>query len=162
MFSNAVHLSEHTAGLYSCRMPDGKDIERAEALRAAVGRFVRRGRQGDTMPAGQAAALGHLERDGTLSIAELAAREGVRHQSMARTVGLLAEKGLVAVSSDPADQRRVSVGVTAPGRAALQEQRERRTAWIVEAVSALPPHDAAVLNRVPALLDALSVNNATH
>ncbi|WP_370152289.1 MarR family winged helix-turn-helix transcriptional regulator [Streptacidiphilus sp. EB129] len=128
----------------------------AELLRAAVGEFVRWARTGDVMPAGQAAVLGHLARAGALSITDLAAREGVRHQSMARTVGLLAEQGLVLLEADAIDRRRVLVHVTDEGLARLGDERRHRTAGIAAAIrTELNDEERALCRRIPGILDRL-------
>ncbi|MEV0357902.1 MarR family transcriptional regulator [Nocardia sp. NPDC050697] len=128
----------------------------AEQLRLAVGRFVRRVRSADTMPAGQAAVLGHLRRDGPLAIVALAEREGVRHQTMARTVKLLTDQGLVEVGPDPVDRRRVVVTLSAAGSARLDDEQANRADWIAQAVQAqLTAQERAVLRRFPAVLEKL-------
>ena len=129
------------------------ELAQAEALRAAVGAFVRQVRSRDTMPAGQAAVLGHLAREGDLSITALAEREGVRHQSMARTVGLLAEHGLVAVVVDERDRRRVSVQLQPDGADRLDRERLQRARAIAQAAAAsLTPEESAIAARIPDVL----------
>ncbi|MGW4368951.1 MarR family winged helix-turn-helix transcriptional regulator [Nocardia takedensis] len=128
----------------------------AERLRLVVGRFVRCVRSVDTMPAGQAAVLGHLRRDGPLAIVALADREGVRHQSMARTVRLLADQALVDLRPDPADKRRVLVALSEDGSARLDDERTSRADWIARAArSELTDRERAVLKRFPAVLEKL-------
>ena len=132
------------------------DVTLAEDLRTAVGDFVRRMRAADAMPPGQAAVLGHLDRSGPLPITELARREHVRHQSMTRTVGLLAEQGLIALAADEADRRRVLATITAPGADRLRTERERRTAGIARAIREdLDPAEREILARIPAILQKL-------
>lgn len=132
------------------------DLNEAERLRAAIGDFVRYARRHDTMPVGQATVLGQLEREGDLSIAGLARRADVKHQSMTRTVNLLFEQGLVVIGADVKDQRRVRVTLTDDGRAALNTQRRHRASWIARATQSLPARDREALRRVPALLNALA------
>ncbi len=132
-------------------------LDDAERLRVAVGDFVRRARAEDSMPAGQAAVLGHLDRTGPVSITDLAARAGVRHQSMARTVALLHAGGLVTVDSDPHDHRRVRVELTAAGRTRLDADRSRRAGWIAAAAhDHLDADERAVYRQIPAVLAKLS------
>lgn len=141
-------------------MPRPKDdatLLEAEALRLSAGRFVRHVRGSvEQMPAGQSAVLGHLDREGRLAITDLADRERVRHQSMARTVKLLAEQGLVDLAPDEVDRRRVLVGITAQGRTGLEHQRHDRSSVIAAAIRALPADQRALLRQVPSLLDALT------
>ncbi|WP_370067033.1 MarR family winged helix-turn-helix transcriptional regulator [Streptacidiphilus sp. MAP5-3] len=135
---------------------DGQAEAEAELLRVSVGEFVRWARAGDVMPGGQAAVLGHLARVGALSITDLAARESVRHQSMARTVGLLTDQGLVQVETDPLDRRRVLVQITGEGLARLGDERRHRAAGIAAAMQAtLDDEERALCRRIPGLLDKL-------
>ncbi|HEV2634175.1 MAG TPA: MarR family transcriptional regulator [Actinocrinis sp.] len=136
----------------------GKAQDQAEELRAAIGRFVRQVRHEDGLPGGQAAALGHLSRDGALAITDLADRERVRHQSMARTVRLLADQALVEVAADERDRRRVVVGITALGESVLGADRTKRSARIADAlIDRLSPAERALLAQMPALLDKLTM-----
>ncbi|MBB2899353.1 DNA-binding MarR family transcriptional regulator [Kineococcus radiotolerans] len=129
------------------------DLAHAEALRTAVGTFVRQVRSRDTMPLGQAAVLGHLARAGNLPITALAELEGVRHQSMARTVALLVEQGLVATSVDERDRRRVSVGLLGEGARRLGEERWQRANAIATATAtALTAEERALAERIPEIL----------
>ena len=127
----------------------------AEELRAAVGEFVRHVRAHDTMPPGQAAVLGHLARAGALSIAELARREHVRHQSMTRTVTLLADQGLVSLGPAETDRRQVVVTIAAEGVRRLDAEREHRAAVITAALEKLNGEERAVVARIPAVLRKL-------
>ena len=143
------------------------DVEQAaieaELLRAAVGEFVRWARTGDVMPAGQAAVLGHLARVGALSITELAARERVRHQSMARTVGLLEDQGLVLVEADALDRRRVLVRITAAGSTRLAAERRHRAAGISAALrSELDDGEREICRQIPGILDKLRGHQPDH
>jgi len=147
-----------TAALYIGQVEEDEQAEvDAEVLRAAVGEFVRWARTGDVMPAGQAAVLGHLARGGALSITDLAARESVRHQSMARTVGLLADQGLLLVEADATDRRRVLVQITEEGLARLGDARRHRAAGIARAMQTqLDDEERAMCRRIPGILDKLA------
>ncbi|MFI5843240.1 MarR family winged helix-turn-helix transcriptional regulator [Catenuloplanes sp. NPDC051500] len=132
------------------------DLELAEALRAAVGDLVRRIKPLEAMPAGQLAALGYLGREGALSIADLARRESVRHQSMTRTIGLLAEQGLVTLSPDGLDRRQVVVVITEAGATRLAEARHTRAAAVATALRGLTPEERAIAERIPEILRKLT------
>ncbi|WP_405163440.1 MarR family transcriptional regulator [Nocardia sp. NBC_01499] len=132
----------------------------AEQLRVVVGKFVRSVRTVDTMPAGQAAVLGQLRREGPQAIVALADRERVRHQTMARTVKLLAAKGLVDVAADISDKRRVIVTLSAEGSARLDDERTSRAAWIAQAArSELTDQERTMLKHLPAVLEKLIVGD---
>jgi DNA-binding MarR family transcriptional regulator len=129
------------------------ELVAAEALRTAVGAFVRQVRRRDAMPVGQAAVLGYLARSGDLSITALAELEGVRHQSMARTVSLLAEQGLVATAVDERDRRRISVHLLDRGARRLGEERLQRASVIATAAAAaLTPEERLLAERIPEIL----------
>ncbi|MGK5682531.1 MarR family transcriptional regulator [Actinoplanes sp. URMC 104] len=132
------------------------DLDLAEELRAAIGDFVRRARVHGEMPPGQAAVLGHLARSGPLSIADLARLEQVRHQSMARTVGLLADQALVALGRHDADRRQVMLTLTAAGDDALAAARRARAAGIARAIREdLDDAEREIVRRIPEVLRKL-------
>jgi DNA-binding MarR family transcriptional regulator len=132
------------------------DLDLAEELRAAIGDFVRRVRVHDEMPPGQAAVLGHLARSGPLSIADLARLEQVKHQSMARTVGLLADQALVSLGRHDADRRQVMLTLTASGGDALASARRARAAGMARAIREdLDDAEREILRRIPEVLRKL-------
>ena len=132
------------------------DLDLADGLRAAVGDFVRRVRARDTMPPGQAAVLGHLDRSGPLSIAELARLEQVKHQSMTRTVNLLKDQGLVELGAHPDDRRRVVLTITGDGMRTLERERHSRSAGIARAVrDDLDDEEREIVRRIPEVLRKL-------
>jgi DNA-binding MarR family transcriptional regulator len=106
----------------------------ATELRVVIGRLVRRLRADNTFPLSQAVVLSRLEREGPLSVSELAAVERVRPQSMAQTVADLETDGLVERRPDPADRRRAPVQLTAAGLRALHATRERREGWLAQVI----------------------------
>jgi DNA-binding MarR family transcriptional regulator len=113
---------------------DVDPVQLAEDLRAAVGTLVRSARQVDRLPAGEAAALGVLDRDGPCTTAQLAHRRRVRHQSMAKIVRRLAEAGLVERFPHNTDGRMVLLRITPVGRRILDDERAHRTDWLASAI----------------------------
>ncbi|MBO1417835.1 MarR family winged helix-turn-helix transcriptional regulator, partial [Streptomyces sp. FH025] len=115
-------------------------------------------RDGDDLPPNQAAVLGLLVRDArSYTVAELADLRRVRHQSMARTVALMTEAGLVAQQPHPTDGRKQLIAATEAGRAALLDQRARREHHIATAIeSRLSPAEQDQLRSAVALLGRLS------
>ena len=130
--------------------------EDADALRQAVGDFVRVGRSHDLVPRPQSIVLGYLDREGGLSIAELAERAGVRHQTMRVTVAALAEAGAVDIARSATDGRKVLCSLSEEGRAMLDRDREARSVWILEGVRRLSSEQQALARQIPAILRALS------
>ncbi|MGW3075934.1 MarR family winged helix-turn-helix transcriptional regulator [Kitasatospora sp. NPDC001132] len=145
MSSEAPHPHPH---------PHPDTLELAADLRAALGGLVRSLRDGDELPQNQAGVLGLLVRDGrTCTVAELAALQRVRHQSMTRTVALMTEAGLVTQQPHPTDGRKLLVTATEAGRSALFDQRARREHRIATAIEArLTPEEQ---HRLRAAVDLL-------
>ncbi|KJY35095.1 MarR family transcriptional regulator [Streptomyces sp. NRRL S-495] len=137
--------------------PHPETLELAADLRSAIGELVRALRPGDTLPQNQAGVLGLLVReDSACTVAELADRQRVRHQSMARTVALLTEAGLVTQQPHTTDRRKLLVSATEAGRTALYEQRARREARIASAIEArLTSDERETLRTAVALLRRL-------
>jgi DNA-binding MarR family transcriptional regulator len=106
----------------------------ASELRLVLGQLVRRLRAEHRFPISQGTVLGRLDREGPQSVSDLAARERVRHQSMAHTVGDLESDGFVGRRPDPTDGRRALVALTAEGRSALAADRRHREGWLAGAL----------------------------
>ncbi|MGW7264434.1 MarR family winged helix-turn-helix transcriptional regulator [Streptomyces sp. NPDC054842] len=106
----------------------------AEELRHTIGELVRAVRTVDTMPSGEAAALGHLDRSGPQTTAELAHHRRVTHQSAAKTVKELLADGFVRTEPHPTDKRKLLVHLTDAGRTRLQAEREQRSGRLGTAI----------------------------
>ncbi|MEU2876781.1 MarR family transcriptional regulator [Streptomyces sp. NPDC007070] len=109
----------------------------AHEVRVVYSRLRRRLREtydrGDLTPS-QTSVLSRLDKDGEASVSDLAAAEGVRHQSVASIVGVLAERGLVARRPDPEDGRRQLVFVTDSGHTFLEDRRRAGEGWLARAL----------------------------
>lgn len=111
------------------------DVETvAHELWSAVGPLLRRLIAEKSMPFGQVSVLGRLEREGPLTTSDLAARERVRPQSMAQTVGELEQAGLLTRGPDPDDRRKVRLHLSAVGVQTLARERRASQQWLVQAV----------------------------
>ncbi|MFD5818590.1 MarR family winged helix-turn-helix transcriptional regulator [Streptomyces sp. NPDC127038] len=110
------------------------DDRLAEELRLAVGQLVRAVRPADTMPPGEAAVLGYLDRGGPLTTADIAHQRGVSHQSVAKAVKELLGQGLVLAEAHPSDGRKLLLHLTPAGRSRLTEERRRRENWLGAAI----------------------------
>jgi DNA-binding MarR family transcriptional regulator len=107
----------------------------ASDLRVVIGQLVRRLRaERRGLPLAQVIVLGRLDRTGPAGVSDLAAEERVRPQSMAATVAALADAGFVSRTPDPADGRRVLIGLTPAGADALAADRRRREDWLSDAI----------------------------
>ncbi|WP_349260127.1 MarR family winged helix-turn-helix transcriptional regulator [Actinocrinis sp.] len=115
-------------------MGDGDPSALAAELRLVIGQLVRRARVQDEEPFAQRATLGYLDRDGPMTTSDLAHAQHVRPQSMARTVGQLADEGLVTFEAHPTDRRKTLVVITEAGREAVNSGRVRRAGWLHQAI----------------------------
>ncbi|MFI0896676.1 MarR family winged helix-turn-helix transcriptional regulator [Streptomyces sp. NPDC020983] len=135
------------------------DEQLGEELRLTVGRLVRTVRAADTMPPGEAAVLGHLDRDGPLTTADIAQRRGVSHQAAARAVRDLAGRGLVRTEAHPHDGRKLLLHLTPAGSERLAEERRRRADWLGTAITqALTPAERSALAGALPLLARLDAH----
>ena len=128
----------------------------ASELRVVLGQLFRRLRAEHRFPLHHGAVLGRLDREGSVSVSDLASAERVRPQSMAQTVGELESQGLVERRPDPDDRRRALVELTADGRETLEDDRRRRVGWLVSAIQELPPEDQKVLERATSIIGRLA------
>jgi DNA-binding MarR family transcriptional regulator len=106
----------------------------ASELRVVVGQLVRRLRSEVRLSLSQAAVMGRLDREGPLSISELAVAERVRPQSMAQTIHDLEEQGHVVRRPDPEDRRRALIQLTDTGLQAVEADRRKRDGWLADVI----------------------------
>jgi len=129
----------------------------AEDLRHAIGELVRAARTVDTMPAGEAAILGYLDRDGPLTTAELAQRRGVTHQSATKSVKQLLADDLARAEPHATDGRKLLLHITDLGRDRLTRERTQRADWLDEAIrDTLSPAEQRRLQECIPLLTRLT------
>jgi DNA-binding MarR family transcriptional regulator len=101
--------------------------------------------------------LGHLHRRGPLTPGELAAAERVQPQTLTRTLGRLTAAGLITRQPDRRDGRRSLLGLTEPGRRALQAEMQQRDDWLATAMAAsLTGTEIELLRLAGGLLEQLA------
>ena len=99
-----------------------------------------------------ALSLEHGER----RLGELAAQRGVNQSVVSRQVGELEARGLVVRRVDPADARAALVGLTAAGRAVLDDAARARRHWLHDALAPYAEGDVrTAAHLVAALADEL-------
>lgn len=138
----------------------GPDEDRlAEDLRRTVGELVRAVRTADTMPPGEAAVLGYLDRGGPMTAADLAQLRGVTHQSATKAVKELLAQGFVRAEAHPLDGRKLLLRLTPAGSARLAEERGGRARWLGAALDdALSPQEREALAAALPLLERLTAH----
>ncbi|MEU0782686.1 MarR family transcriptional regulator [Streptomyces sp. NPDC006173] len=108
-------------------------VRASQLVRGVIGRLRRRIRDAgstEDLSLTQASVLARLTDDQGLTTSDLAVSEGMRHQSMASTVGALAGRGLVERRPDPGDGRRQLIALTAEGRRRAEAGRQARGEWL--------------------------------
>ncbi len=134
--------------------------ESAGWIRAVVGQLHRRLRQVDNagiLTPSQSAVLNRLHRDGPATQGELAAAEHVRQQSMAATLGVLDELGYLTRTPDPADRRRVVIGLSETGSDTVRGILQHRDEWLAQALlDALSPAELETVTRALPLLQRVA------
>jgi DNA-binding MarR family transcriptional regulator len=126
--------------------------EIAARLRQSVFRLARLLRQQDDSGIAPAliAALATIDREGPITLGDLAEREQLSPPSITKAVGALEERGLVERVRDEHDRRVCRVRINAKGRRRIETSRTRRTAWLTSQLAALTPEELA---RVAAVLE---------
>jgi DNA-binding MarR family transcriptional regulator len=127
----------------------------AAELRPALLRLARELRhetEQTGITARQATLLWLVKRSPGLSLAELAAEEGISPPAMSGHVNRLERAGLVERVRETGDRRRVGLELTEEGARLLRNVRARRTMWLAQRLQALEPAELAAIDAViPAL-----------
>ena len=82
----------------------------------------------------QLSVLSRLGKEGPASASDLAAAERIRPQSVAATLAVLEERGLVVRRQDPADGRRQLVSLSRNGAALFDDRRRHSEEWLSRAL----------------------------
>lgn len=132
--------------------------ELAGDLRFAVARLARRMRQQNTrlLSATMGAALFTIDREGSLSLGELASLEQMTPPSVTNIVTKLEGLGMVSRHEDPTDRRVVLVQTTDAAKAYLEADRAQRTEWLMNRLATLDEHEVGVLTQAVVLLERLA------
>ena len=104
----------------------------------------------------QATLLWLVKRSPGLSLAELAADEGISPPAMSGHVDRLERAGLIARVRSSDDRRRVGLRLTDEGTRLLRRVRARRTTWLTDRLGSLEPAELeAIESAIPALASLL-------
>lgn len=104
----------------------------------------------------QVSALGILLKHGSLTLQELAAREGITPPSMLKSVQRLIELEYVEKAPHETDGRKQLLTITARGHEVIDDIRERRNQWLQARLDALTDDEIAVLEQALPILERLS------
>lgn len=129
----------------------------AADLRPAILRLARELRKETEqlgITARQATLLWLVKRStGDLSLADLAAEEGISAPAMSGHVDRLERAGLLERVRSTDDRRRVGLRLTDEGERLMRRVRARRTTWLADRLKALEPDELeAIALAVPALM----------
>jgi DNA-binding MarR family transcriptional regulator len=136
--------------------------EVAASLRLSITRLARILRHQDSggLTPSRVSALATLNREGPMTLGELAAREHVAAPTVTRVVERLQHDGLVARTGSERDGRVVYAEVTAAGRGLIEEARSRRTAWLSSRLERLSQRELDALRRAAPVLERLIADDA--
>ena len=130
----------------------------ADGLNSAAIHLLRQLRKQDVStgegPA-RLSALSVLVFGGPKTLGQLAAAEQVRPSTMSRIVAGLAHSGLIRITPDAADARRMRIQASAKGIRLLQAARQKRVGALAEQLRRLPPQDFAALRLATEVLRRL-------
>jgi len=131
--------------------------ELAARLRLLVNRLARRLRSQAPadLSASLTSALVTIERQGPITLGQLAAGERVTPPSVTRMVAKLERLGLAHREVDPGDRRIAYVSVTAEGKRTLQRSRTRKTAFLARQLRKLDESEVEAVRAVLPLLERL-------
>ena len=109
----------------------------------------------------QATLLWLVKRSPGLSLAELAADEGISAPAMSGHVDRLERAGLLERLRSSDDRRRVGLRLTEEGERLMRRVRARRTTWLADRLKALEPSELEAIElAVPALMQLLEKASA--
>ena len=117
-----------------------------------LARGLRRETEQLGVTASQATLLWLVKRSPGLSLAELAAEEGISPPALSGHIDRLERAGLIERQRSSEDRRRVGLRLTDEGERLLRRVRARRTTWLAGRLGTLTPDElATIAAAVPAL-----------
>ena len=133
------------------------DTERLDdqEIRLAIQRLARRIRSmqsDDTVTEGQRSVLFTLSNNGAQTLGSLSERERVTPPSMNRTINALVKAGLVTRVGAEDDGRKVSIDLSATGRAYIADTKRKRDAWFTKQLAGLRPAQRSIIDQAATIL----------
>ncbi|AXE29601.1 MarR family transcriptional regulator [Chromobacterium phragmitis] len=137
--------------------PNMKEATRLRQQLMAMTRRLRSQGSKDTLSFGLLTVLGAIDRaGGDITPTELARRESLRSSNLASALRELDASGLIRRTQDPDDGRRVRVGLSEAGAAALRRNRQLRDGWLQRSLQGLSAEERELLRRAGELLERLA------
>ncbi|MGH3475089.1 MAG: MarR family winged helix-turn-helix transcriptional regulator [Aeromicrobium sp.] len=131
------------------------DSQRLARSVIRLSRRLRQERHTELTPT-QLAVLGTVMVMGPATPSAIAARENVRPPSVTRTLNCLADEGYILREPHPDDRRQVLVRLSDKGEVLLDEERNRRNAWLDGRLSSLTVEERTTLREASDLLERLA------
>jgi DNA-binding MarR family transcriptional regulator len=135
----------------------------AEELLAAIGLVRRHLRRSVGRPFplsaltdSQAELVRTVRRNPGISVAEAAAELGLVANTVSTLVGQLTDRGLLQRTPDENDRRIARLSLTEPAREQVEAWRDRRTAFVSQALDNLSPDERDALHAAVPVLGALA------
>ena len=122
---------------------------------ARLNRRMRRERRSELTPT-QLSVLGAVALLGPATPGSIAAHERVKPPSVTRILNQLTESGYIRRLPHPEDGRQVLVEVSPGGHSWLEEERQRRDAWLHEQLQHLQAGERELLREAAPLLKRLA------
>lgn len=120
-----------------------------------LARLLRQQDEGDLTPT-MRATLGSIEREGPVTLGELAAIERVAPPTVTKVVGKLEDAGLVVREHDDVDRRVCRVSLSDDGQGWLAADRKRRRDWLTEQLRELDDDDVRSLAAAVEVIEGLT------
>jgi DNA-binding MarR family transcriptional regulator len=122
-----------------------------------LGRRLRAERVGHGLSLSRLSLLNLLARNGPMTASAMAAAERLQPQSLTRMLSRLENDGLIVRSPDDVDRRQVRIDITREGMAVLDEDTDRREAWLAKAMAErLTPTKCELLRLAAGLMERLA------
>jgi len=137
--------------------PPLTDPELAARLRLVLNRLARRLRSQtpEDLSPSLTSALVTVEKQGPITLGQLAACERVTPPSVTRMVATLEGLGLVRREPDATDRRVARVSLTAAGLRVVQRARTRKTAYLARRLGRLDEGELGALREALPVLESL-------
>jgi DNA-binding MarR family transcriptional regulator len=124
---------------------------------AQLGRRLRAERVNNGLSRSRLSLLNLLTDHGPMTASALAAAERLQPQSLTRMLSRLETDGLIVRSPDDADRRQVRIDITREGVAVLDEDNERREAWLADTMAErLTPTERELIRLAAGLMERLA------